>query len=95
MELNLYKVQIKENIIFSIAIISLAHIIGSLLFIPAFLFLIPGGFIIGFIYEGELVGYLLAVIIMLHINILSGFMAFLNSKLCLKEVVRYNNKFLS
>ncbi len=76
----------------ALGIIGLCHIIGSILLLPQTLFIFPSGFIFGYYFNGEFNGYAMAFIVMLHINIIAGFCAFLNSTLCFKSLVRYSIK---
>jgi len=55
---------------------------------PSFLVLLPAGFIFGFFFDGELYGLFIAIIVIVHINILAAYIAFSFSKLCFKSLVR-------
>jgi len=73
----------------TIGLYTLIHIVGSVLLIPGQLFVILGGFIAGYYFKGEFYGYIVASIVIFHINLIAGFVAFLNSKMCFKAIVRY------
>lgn len=77
-----------ENFITSLGILTVCHIIGSLLLIPGTMFLVPGGLMFGDYFNGEFYGYIISIVVIIHINILAGFIAFLNSKMCLKSRIR-------
>ena len=48
-----------------------------------------GIFILGNYFKGDLKGFIISAIILMHINLFAGFAAFLNSKVCFKTIVRY------
>jgi len=77
-----------KHIFVSILIFALCFTTLTVLLLPTFLLVILGGFIAGSYFEGKVYGFFIALVIILHINILAAFAALSNSKLCLKDLVR-------
>jgi len=83
-----YRETVKNNIIVSLLIFTLAHLIGSILLIPGAPFGIGSGIIFGTIFDGNFLGYFFCVFFYVSVQGMAGVVVFNISNCLFKEKIR-------